>query len=256
MKRLIIVIIVAIVILNNFTDILYYIDIITSNFTNVYVPLNNLYSIPKQKILILSMDDRNEKFIELHKRSWENYCNIHEFTFLFDKPCTNLPIYYCKFQKIKSLMNSTNFDYYIFVDSDTIVNKKFLEFPLESMIQSVGINTQLIYGYLHFLQIMKFLVGSFYIFKKDEPTKKLLQDCIDYVDFSQWKDLKHGKCNYSGKCYEEAALFYSLKKNKIIHKRITGKFISNKWFGCQTDYFIIHHPNKLTVEECFEKNAN
>jgi len=254
MKKLIVGIVVLLILIN-INDIIYYFDVITTNFNNVYVPLTNFYTIPNQKICIFSLDDRNTEYIQLHKYSWTNYTNTHGYTFLFDKPCTNLPIYYCKFQKILELMDTTKFDYFVFVDSDTIANKKFINFPLESMLQTINIDTELITGYLPFHQIMKFLIGSFYMFKNTPGVKKLLQDCINYINYNDWKDLKHGKCNYSGRCYEEAALFYSLKKNKIIHKRITGKFISNKWVGCQSDYFIIHHPNKFTAAECFEKNV-
>ena len=58
-------------------------------------------------------------------------------------------------------MNTSNYDYYIWIDSDTIVNKKFVEYPLENMLETVGLDTDLITGNFSSIPgILKFLIGS------------------------------------------------------------------------------------------------
>lgn len=226
-----------------------------STFDNVFVDINDTSFKQKQKILILSTDDRdNLEYINYHKKSLTNYSNKHGYTFLFEKPCTNLPVYFCKFQRILDLMNTSNYDYYIWIDSDTIVNKKFVEYPLENMLETVGLDTDLITGNFSSIPgILKFLIGSFYVFKNNEQTKKLLQRCIDYIDWSKWENLKYGNCNYGGYCYEEAALYYSINKH-IKHRRITGNFISNNpW--CAPDYFIMHILGKKDINKCYKDNS-
>ena len=243
-----------------FKDIYYYTEVTLSSFDNVFVDINNKVFKKKQNILILSTDDRVDlEYLTYHKRSLTDYSKKHGYTFLFEKPCTNLPVYFCKFQRILNLMNSSNFDYYIWIDSDTIVNKKFVDYPLENMLETVGLDTDLITGNFSSIPgILKFLIGSFYVFKNNIQTKKLLQRCIDYIDWSKWENLKEGKCNYGGYCYEEAALFYSIKNanknDKIKHRRLLGNFISNNpW--CAPDYFIMHILGKKDINKCYKENS-
>ena len=232
-------------------DIIYYIDVLKSNFLNKKVNLSTSFNL-KRKICILSMEDRDLEYIQLHRKSFQNYANLHNYQFFFEKPCKSLPIYFCKFKRILELMETTDCEYYTWIDSDAIVNKRFKSFPLESMIEQVGTDTDVITAYIiEPFSFLKFLIGSFYMFKKSDKTKKLLQDCIDYIDFSKWKNLKKGDCNYGGHCYEEAALFYALKNSNVIHRRIKGNFISNSIL-CENKFFINHLLGKTHINKCFK----
>ena len=230
----------------------YYTKVFFTSFENIYVDIEQRKSNTKQKILILSTDDRNERYIQLHRKSLENYCNKHGYKFLFTKPCTDLPIYFCKFKQILELMEQNEFDYYIWIDSDTIINKKYTNFPLEAMLETVGLETDLITGNFPIYNVLKHLIGSFYVFKNTPQIKDLLKRCINSIDYSKWKNLKKGECNYGGECYEEASLFNSIN-NTIIHRRIIGQFISNHpW--CAPNYFIMHVLGKDGITECFEEH--
>jgi hypothetical protein len=252
---LIIILILIILILLFYNEIKYFNDISNSKY-NIVSPDLYKKSENSKKILILSTDNRDLNYIKLHKQSWEKYANKHTYTYLFEQPCTNLPIYFCKYQRILELMKTTNFDYYVWVDSDTIVNKKFIDFTLESMISQVGEETDVITSYMPNLDKKGgTLIGSFYVFKNNESTKKLLQDCLDKIDYSKWKNGKCSNCLYGGNYYDEAALFYCIQENKqIIHKVIDGKFISNKKL-CDSSYFIIHCMDKTDAEFCFLNNS-
>ena len=223
----------------------YYKEVFFTQFENVYVNINQTESNTKQKILILSTDDRNERYIQLHRKSLQKYCDHHGYTFLFTKPCTDLPVYFCKFKQILELMNKGEYDYYIWIDSDTIVNRNFIQFPLEAMLETVGLETDVITGNFPIHNILKYLIGSFYVFKNNSQTKALLQRCINDIDPSKWNNPKKGECNYGGYCYEEASLYRCID-DTIKHRRIIGQFISNHpW--CAPNYFIMHISRILKI---------
>jgi hypothetical protein len=223
-----------------------------SNFDTTYVDITKKSNLNK-KILIYSADNRDDNYIKLHQQGWENYCSIHGYTFIFEYPCKEVPLFYCKFFKILEFMDKyPDFDYYIWVDSDTIPNKLFYNFNLESMIEQVGEEADVITT--HYSEpLFKALIGSFYVFKNTARSKKILQDCLDYINYDKWENYQKATAIYGGKEYEEAAMFYSIRKNKeVIHKRIKGKFITNSYI-CDESYFIIHNPMKKDLDECFNK---
>lgn len=247
-----IVLIIIILLITLFKDdIQYLIDVNSSNFDNVYVDLNKNV-IENKKILIYSADNRNDQYIQLHKTGWENYSKIHGYTFIFENPCQDLPVYYCKFLKLLQFMDKYNFDYFIWVDSDTIPNKKFKQFKLESMIKQIGEDADVITTYYALKDVFKALIGSFYAFKNSKQARTILQGCIDYIDYSKWENRFKAKTLYGGKQFEEAAMFYVTQKNpQVIHRRITGNFITNS-YQCDEDYFIIHNAYKKNLEICFK----
>jgi hypothetical protein len=262
MITLIILLLLLITYLTYKEDLDYFYDLVLYNQTNKHVDITNTLSDRKMKILILSTDDRDSEYIQLHKKSWEKYSSIHGYTFLFEKPCTNIPLYYCKYQRILQLMEQySDYDYFLWVDSDTIVNKKYFSFPLESMIQQVGTEYNFIYTSFNMFKgfvpdvissnAVKAFIGGFYMFKNRPEVKQLLQECINYIDYSKWKSLKKGNCSYGGPCYEEAAMFYNVRKNDSIKDvRITGNFLYNGSI-CYDDFFIIH--DLIKSNDCFKK---
>ena len=76
---------------------------------------------------------------------------------------------------------------------------------------------------------------------------------MDYINYDKWISYQKANATYGGKEYEEAAMFYSIKKEpSVIHKRILGKFITNSYI-CDDSFFIIHNPKKENLDKCFEK---
>ena len=253
---LIFILVFMIVFLLYLEDVVYIFKVITHPYSKVEVdPFSNVKPF-SNKILILSMDDRDLDYLPLHCESWTNYSNLYGYTYLFEKICNTIPIYFCKFQRILELMESTDFQYYIWVDSDTIVNKKFKSFSLESLISQMGENVDIITSHYSILNFFSGpLIGSLYIFRKSTKMISFLQSCLSKIDTTRWKtNKKCDSCVYAGRYYEEAALFYTILENPdIVHKVMSGNVISNK-STCETDYFIIHHTDKETTFSCFENN--
>ena len=233
-------------------DFRYVMDVNFSKYESLYVDITKNNTINK-KILIYSADNRKDEYLKLHQEGWNKYCNIHGYKFIFEHPCKEVPLFYCKFFKILEFMDKyPTFDYYVWVDSDTIPNKSFYNFNLESMIEQIGEDADVITTY-YSEPLFKALIGSFYVFKNSPNSKKILQNCLDYINYDKWGNYQKANATYGGKEYEEAAMFYSIKKEpQVKHKRIKGDFITNSYV-CDENYFIIHNPMKKDLVQCFKK---
>jgi len=213
-------------------DFVYFIEVFLScalkkdNIVKINVENTNYLEPINKKILILSIDNRNIEYINLHKKSWQNYSNLHGYTYLFEnKNCENFPMYFCKYKRLLELMNSkeySNYDYFSWVDSDTFVDKRFINFKFESMLNQLNCDYDIftsIFKVTKNINSYSFNCG-FLMFKNSILTRTLLQECIKYIDLSKWKKNNKAKisCIYAGSCYEEAALFYCVKKMMKLHK--------------------------------------
>lgn len=99
-----------------------------------YVDANKMTLVQKipLKICVLSMDNRNEKFIDYHNKNLVEYTKKYSnpdlnriYVYKFYKEC-NLTghkhnIYWCKFHMLLNLLESDNYDYVVWLDSDTII---------------------------------------------------------------------------------------------------------------------------------------
>ena len=85
-------------------DLQYFIDVNFSNYIDIKVDITKKSNVNK-KILIYSSDNRDDDYIKLHQQGWKKYSSIHGYTFIFETPCLEVPVYYCKFLKILEFMN-------------------------------------------------------------------------------------------------------------------------------------------------------
>ena len=122
----ILIFVILLVLFINFKDdIAYVMDVNFSKYKSLYVDITKKSNLSK-KILIYSSDNRTLPYIKLHQEGWNKYCSIHGYKFIFEYPCKEVPLFYCKFFKILQFMDIyPTFDYYIWIDSDTIVNKNW-----------------------------------------------------------------------------------------------------------------------------------
>jgi len=214
----------------------------------------------KLKIAIITAENRNEKYIQLHDRSLNEYCSIHRYDYirLDNCPKEEASTYWCKIHKIKNLIS--NYDYVIWLDSDTIIVNKNI--PVEHYLSK--------YEYPDILfgkNSVPFDIGRYainagvIIIKNSEIGKSFINTCIDQI-----KSLD--KCNINGKeqgfwagiCYEEG-LMNILIKNKTFENHVfidvDNTFILNllRKEEINKDLIFLHLPgwSNNEREEIFNK---
>lgn len=189
----------------------------------------------KYKIIITTLETRKIKFLDLHNKSVQYYCDKHGYIYDFRTQYNNsleLPVYWQKLQLVQDLLNS-DCDYVLWLDSDSIICHP--EIPLEYLISkntdtSIFINKDFPCG------INEPYCAGVFMIKNDTVGKAFINDCIEtYINNEKCK--KDGKLGlngvYAGECYEQGTMNILLKskyKNNMI--QVSNDFIMNTIYPC------------------------
>jgi hypothetical protein len=228
---------------NNFILVLFVVLIIfvlnnTKNtFTNVI----------KKKIVIITAEDRNDDFIKYHDLNFEKYCDINGYKYIRSPNCSPdvSSTYWCKIHLMKKYLESGDYDYVIWADSDTIItdNTKRLETFIEQFNKDIIIGKDCKFNN-SFIDINT----GFFIIKTSSIGISFINDCLQTI--KQRPDcIKNNKeqGEWAGRCYEQGVmneLYRSKKYNKYIYVDKTKKFIYTDCYGSylkdKIDAFVVH----------------
>ena len=184
--------------------------------------VNDKYSfnlnVNKKKILICSIETRKLKIVDIHNENVNKYAQKHNYKYIFVNDYKNnleLPVYWWKIQFILDMLNTNNYEYVLWLDSDAFFTDT--EIPLESLIDMspnssiyIGTDWTVVSGFF------KTYCAGVFMVKNDEIGKDFLKDCINaYINEKDCK--KDGKYNLSGawagKCYEQGVM------NKLLNAK-------------------------------------
>ncbi len=204
----------------------------------------------KNKILIITFDDRPQvTYIKLHNKSFQNYCELNNIEYkyesVYNKNLNNNPYWY-KIYLTKFYLDTNDYDYVMWVDSDTMI-----------MNNSVDLN-KLLNSYSSDLflcddnQIIQKINAGIFIIKNSKIGRQYLTDCIN--NFCN-KCIKPGenklKGTWASTCYEQGIMNIVLIKNYIKYTTILPLNIvlcSNRaeYFKLLKNIFIIHYYDTKT----------
>ncbi len=216
---------------------------------------NNKLSRPiekKNKILIITFDDRPQvTYIKLHNKSFQNYCELNNIEYkyesVYNKNLNNNPYWY-KIYLTKFYLDTNDYDYVMWVDSDTMI-----------MNNSVDLN-KLLNSYSSDLflcddnQIIQKINAGIFIIKNSKIGRQYLTDCIN--NFCN-KCIRPGenklKGTWASTCYEQGIMNIVLIKNYMKYTTILPLNIvlcSNRaeYFKLLKNIFIIHYYDTKTDE--------
>ncbi len=206
----------------------------------------------KNKILIITFDDRPQvTYIKLHNKSFQNYCELNNIEYkyesVYNKNLNNNPYWY-KIYLTKFYLDTNDYDYVMWVDSDTMI-----------MNNSVDLN-KLLNSYSSDLflcddnQIIQKINAGIFIIKNSKIGRQYLTDCIN--NFCN-KCIKPGenklKGTWASTCYEQGIMNIVLIKNYMKYTTILPLNIvlcSNRaeYFKLLKNIFIIHYYDTKTDE--------
>jgi hypothetical protein len=194
----------------------------------------------KEKIAIVTMETRDSEMLSIHNKNLNDYCKLHNYTYIFKNSYENdlkLPIYWKKIQLVKEVLENGNFDYVMWLDSDTLIIDKLI--PLEFILN----DQSSIYMGKDKNSKLNLNAGVF-IIKNDDIGINFLKECIDvYINRDICKD-KYGNYSlngkWSGECYEQG-IMNELIKTKYFNKfRLFNDYIVLNTETPNTTCFILH----------------
>ena len=173
----------------------------------------------KNKILILTFDDRPEvTYIKLHNKNYNDYCksnNIeYKYESIYNKNLNNNPYWY-KIYLTKFYLDTNNYDYVMWVDSDTMIMNNKID--LNKLLNSYSSD-------LFFCddnQIVQKVNAGIFIIKNSSTGRQYLTDCIN--NFCN-RCIKPGENKLKGTCastcYEQGIMNIVLIKNYVKYSTV------------------------------------
>jgi hypothetical protein len=215
---------------------------------------NNQQVSKKNKILIISYDNRVKDYINLHKESFNDYAKKWDLTFkFFNDGFENVNIYWKKIFLLNREIK--NYDYIMWVDTDTFVKND--NFDLNGYLNEytsdifIGKDNEILF----YDDLLNFNAGVF-IIKNSEIGRSFLQDLINEYETNKDYCLVNKKLNgvYGGMCYEQGIINKLLKTKYTNNITLMDRSLVSNNRNCETENnFIIHIWDKENMINCFKK---
>jgi len=206
----------------------------------------------KNKILFITYDNRdNQDYVLIHNSNINEYVKKFNYEYKYYNYCDK-NVYWCKIHFVLDALKTNNYDYVVWLDSDTIIKNFKIDigeiFNMFSSDIFVGLDNNLKYGLIN--------AGVFAVSNSDIG-KNFLSECIEYINKDCFNNDGTLKGRWAGSCYEQGIM------NILIHDKyylyttvLTNKVIFN-YNVCSNDVFIMHlyasSPNSRV--SCFQSNT-
>lgn len=198
---------------------------------NLLSSINN----KKNKILFITYDNReNLEYVKIHNSNIEKYVKKFGYDYKYYNHCDK-NTYWCKIHLVLDALGTNNYNYVVWIDSDTVIKNFDIDigdvFNMFSSDIFIGLDNNTNYGLIN--------AGVFAI-ANTEIGQNFLLDCIQTVNKDCFNNNGTLKGKWACTCYEQGIM------NILIHDKyytnttvLTNKVIFN-YNVCQNDVFIMH----------------
>lgn len=199
---------------------------------------NNLIKNPinkKKKILFITYDNRIKiNYLKIHNDNLHEYAEKWGYEYKFYNVC-NQNVYWCKIYIVLDALKSDNYDYVIWLDSDTYI--KNLNIDIGNILNSYS--SDIFVGSDNNSQYDITNAGVF-IIKNSEIGKQYLEDCISYVPDTCFNKDGSLKGTWAGTCYEQGVMNILIADYYYPHTTILPNEIIFNYNVCSDSVFIMH----------------
>jgi hypothetical protein len=180
-------------------------------------PFNSIKRNPvpfkKRKIAIITAEDRDYQFVKYHDINFTKYSQIHGYSYfrLDNCPKELSSTYWCKIHRVKEFLDSGEYDYVMWADSDTIIPD--LSKSLDQFISNAG-NSDIIIGTDSVFNLI--MNAGVFLIKNSDIGKSFINDCLSKIK-SKSECIINGKEQgpWAGMCYEQGVMnFLAREKYK------------------------------------------
>jgi len=215
----------------------------TGNFKNEIVKMKKRSKkIKKLNIAIITLETRNSDMLSIHNNNVKEYCKLHDYVYIFKNKYENelkLPIYWKKLQFVNDVLENNDFDYVLWLDSDTLIIDKTIS--LESILEDSD-NYSIYMG--KDLNTKFNLNAGVFLIKNDMRGLRFLRECIEvYINRDSCKD-EFGNYALNGAwskgCYEQGVMNELIKTKYFNNFKLLDEHIVLNTFMPNTTSFILH----------------
>ena len=204
-----------------------------TNLTN-----NNKLTVIKNKknnILFITFDNRETTdYVIIHNSNINEYVKKFGYEYKYINYCDK-NVYWCKIYLVLDALKTNNYDYVIWMDSDTVIKNFNIDigdiFNMFSSDIFIGFDNHNKYNIIN---SGVFAISNTFI------GKKFLYDCINYVWEGCFNDNGTLKGKWAASCYEQGVMNILINDKYYSNTTIlTNKVIFN-YDVCKNDVFIMH----------------
>ncbi len=213
--------------------------------------LNNKLSVPnikKNKILIITYDNRpNLEYIKLHNENLIQYCKNMDFDYKFYDSC-KYNNYWCKIYLLLNELQTNNYDYVMWMDSDTYIFNMDINlsdiFNKYSSDIFIGSDNNPIYDLTN--------AGVFAIKNTNEGIQ-FLTDCINSLNIKCKKPNGELNGEWAATCYEQGIMNILIADKYFNNTTVLTNDIIFNYNRCNNNVFIMHlyASSNIYRQKCF-----
>lgn len=241
--------------MSSYTDIAnddanYFVKFASANQVFTKIINNNLLQIPikkKNKILFITFDNRNAEYIVMHNNNLDSYANKYDYSYKFLTKC-QYNVYWCKIQFVLDELLSNNYDYVIWLDSDTIIKDSTIDIGdvLNRYSSDIFVGSD---------NITKsdLINAGIFIIKNSESGIEFLRDCIRNVKKTCFNDNGTLKGLWAATCYEQGQMNLLIADKYYDKTTVLPNDILLNYNMCTEDTFLMHlyASSDQKRKECF-----
>ena len=204
-------------------------------FTNIIN--NNKLTIPnnkKNKILFVTFENRKKEYIDIHNQNISMYSTKWGHTYKFITNCDH-NVYWCKIKIVLDELSNGDYDYVIWLDSDTVIKKHNID--ISNILNQY--NSDIFVGSDN-NKIFNLINAGVFIIKNSDIGKQFLQDCINSVKNICFNKDGSLKGIWAASCYEQGQMNLIIANKYVKHTTILpNDYILNS-SKCNDNTLIMH----------------
>lgn len=215
----------------------YFNKFITENEVFTKLINNNALDEPvikKNRILFVTFDNRQAEYITMHNKNLLNYAKKYNYDYKFYTTC-DYNVYWCKIQFVLDSLETNNYDYVTWLDSDTIIRDKDIDIGdiLNKYASDIFVASDNISKY-------DLINAGMFIIKNSETGREFLRDCIRNVKKSCFNSDGTLKGVWAATCYEQGQMNLLIADKYYDNTTVLPNEVLLNYGICTDGSFIIH----------------
>ena len=199
-----------------------------------YLLNNNMLDkavISQNKIAIITFENRKDsEYIDLHNKNVSAYCDKWKYTYLFYDQCVH-NIYWCKMYLVLDALKSGNYDYVMWMDSDSIIKNPNIS--IDSIVNKYSSDI-----FVNIDNGDTVYCAGIFIIKNSPIGIKYIEDCIKQNTEKCLTTNNKLKGLWAGLCYEQG----------VMNQLIFDKYYNNT--TCLPQYLVYNIGIDETLKSC------